>query len=191
MDRKTDTEVETQRCILQDHVRFAERYETQADRGSELTKLNWSPEDGKAYHQAIARTAELESDHEFVESEAELRVAQPDGSFETKRADIVYDGRHVVDIKTHDASNWSPAEARRQGELHGSQVAGYAASPDLELGTTGTIVHCGREPQNQEAKDAYRDAVEAQGIKLLTPDSAEPKQVVAEIETSIRARTLA
>lgn len=127
--------------------------------------LGWTALDGSAAHEGIQRELYL-GDFEFAETEYPVRVPDGSGGYREGRLDAYLDDRHIVDLKTHDASGWSVPDASRYGDDHGRQVAGYVASPDVEPGCQGHLALCGREP-SAEAKAAYSDAATQHGVSTF------------------------
>ncbi len=131
----------------------------------------WTAVDGTKYCRACEEFVWDRLDEhrgKSVDRQEYVRVRNSEGAFSDGWVDLLIDGRHVVDFKSHDLSQWNEAKARQEGSAFGRQVRGYLDSPDLAgSGGEGYLFMVGKETANPDAMKALEEAAGAHGVKVV------------------------
>jgi len=133
---------------------------------------SWTAVDGTKYCRACE---EFVSDRlgdevrgKSIDRQEYVRVRNSEGAFSDGWVDLLIDGRHVVDFKSHDLSHWNESKARQEGSAFGRQVRGYLDSPDLiGSGGEGYLFMVGKESGKPGTMKALEEAAGAYGVKIV------------------------
>jgi hypothetical protein len=154
---------------------------------------SWTAGDGTTIHGGYEGAAEAHLtrlDHvDYVESEYPVRVANEDGSLRNGKIDTyVEHGNHttLIDYKSHDMANWTPAKAKASGQEHGQQMWEYLQSEDTPANAQGFILQVGRPSNDPEVMQAYRKHAEAfPGVRVISSPGGDLQSVARSTEDAV------
>jgi hypothetical protein len=102
-----------------------------------------------------------------VSNQEEVIARKADGTCFMGKVDLLIDNKHVVDLKSHTMSKWSPSTAAVKGREFAEQVRSYLNGPTLAgRGGEGHIYMIGHPTQEPEVKARFEAAVAGVSDKI-------------------------
>ncbi|MEO7651311.1 MAG: hypothetical protein ABIZ80_12670 [Bryobacteraceae bacterium] len=95
-----------------------------------------------------------------VINQEEVVARRADGTCYLGRVDLLFDEKHVVELKSDTMSNWTVSKARELGKKYAEQVLGYIEGPTL-VGRDGEgyLYMIGRLSGDSSVNGAFEEAV--------------------------------
>ena len=127
-----------------------------------------------------------------VARQEEVSARSPDGTCYRGYVDLLFDNKHVVDLKSDTMSDWSVSNARKMGKEYAEQVLGYLEGPTLAgRDGEGYLYMIGRLSGDSSVNSAFEEAVASVSSEInvvYVKDSATPAQITSTLYDMFRPK---